>query len=209
MLSPIDLASAIQLMRAGDVLAFSGNAFGSKLIQFFTKSPISHVAIVSENGGGKEYVEANNILKKVGVYRFPAEKLEEYNGRVWLLPLSSSAHKRMNKTILENYLFQQANFAFDTFGSIRSAEVLLPLIPVLRNRIRIVYQEDLSKLFCSEFIAAAFRTSGVIKNINASEVTPADLCRFSIYEASYFQILGSHLEIPDFNMTSPELFGLK
>lgn len=52
---------------------------------------------------------------------------------------------------------------------------------------RLDNEEDFEHFFCSEFVAGALRSGGVIPNINPSEVTPIELCRFSIYEDNYTQ----------------------
>ena len=47
----------------------------------------------------------------------------------------------------------------------------------------------------------------MIKKINASEVTPVDLCMFNFYKKEYFQIKGKKKLLNGFNTTSPEGFG--
>jgi hypothetical protein len=66
-------------------------------------------------------------------------------------------------------------------------------------------REDFSKFFCSELVAAAFERAGVTKvPINASEVTPIDLCRWRIYQGSYYQLKGDPSKrISRFNTASP------
>lgn len=59
--------------------------------------------------------------------------------------------------------------------------------------------EDFSKFFCSEFVAAALEKAGVLKDINASEVTPIDLCRYQIYNPTYVIFKGEEKEIEGFN----------
>ena len=67
--------------------------------------------------------------------------------------------------------------------------------------------EDFTRFFCSELAAAALEASGAIRNINASEVTPADLCRFSIYDNTYYQLKGADEFIGGFNTLEPENWG--
>ena len=87
-----------------------------------------------------------------------------------------------------------------------SALDTLDSLPIVSN---LTYnKEDLTKLFCSELIAAGLRAGGAIKNINPSEVTPMDICQFNIYKDSYYQILGKKKAIPQFNTKSPEGWGL-
>ncbi|MCG9132685.1 hypothetical protein J5I95_13490 [Candidatus Poribacteria bacterium] len=52
---------------------------------------------------------------------------------------------------------------------------------------RLDNEEEFEHFFCSEFVTGALRTGGVIPNINPSEITPIELCRFNIYEDNYTQ----------------------
>lgn len=52
---------------------------------------------------------------------------------------------------------------------------------------RLDNEEEFEHLFCSEFVTGALRAGGVIHNINPSEITPIELCRFNIYEDNYTQ----------------------
>ena len=69
---------------------------------------------------------------------------------------------------------------------------------------QIVNEEDLENFFCSELAAAGLEAAGVLSAINASEVTPIDLCRFNIYQDRYFQFKGEELtRIRGFNSINP------
>ncbi|MYA72649.1 hypothetical protein F4009_13535 [Candidatus Poribacteria bacterium] len=52
---------------------------------------------------------------------------------------------------------------------------------------RLDNEEDFEHFFCSEFVTGALRSGGVTPNINPSEITPIELCRFNIYEDNYTQ----------------------
>jgi len=67
--------------------------------------------------------------------------------------------------------------------------------------------EDFSRLFCSELVAAALEASGAISHLNASEVTPIDLCQFAIYREDYYQLKGEQELIEGYNTLSPEGWG--
>lgn len=54
----------------------------------------------------------------------------------------------------------------------------------------IANEEDFRHFFCSEFVTGVLEVSGVIPGINASVVTPIDLCRFNLYEEKYTQFKG-------------------
>ena len=54
----------------------------------------------------------------------------------------------------------------------------------------IANEEDFRNFFCSEFVTGVLEVSGVIPGINASVVTPIDLCRFNLYTDEYTQFKG-------------------
>ena len=83
-----------------------------------------------------------------------------------------------------DFLFSQVGKGYDTIQAIKSALDALDGLPLLSRLTR--NEEDFSEFFCSELAAAALEEAGVTPKINASEVTPIDLCRFNIYQDKYF-----------------------
>ena len=69
------------------------------------------------------------------------------------------------------------------------------------------FTEDFSKFFCSELVAAALEAAGAIPALNASEVTPKDLCAFSIFSDCYYQLKGTTKAIGGYNSVAPEDWG--
>jgi hypothetical protein len=65
--------------------------------------------------------------------------------------------------------------------------------------------EDLAAFHCSELVAAAFEEAGTVSEINASDVSPKDLCSWAIYEQDYYYVDSdqSGPEIPSFNTLDP------
>jgi len=56
-------------------------------------------------------------------------------------------------------------------------------------------------------VAAGLKKAGLVTDINASEVTPIDLCRWSIYEDTYYQLKGDPTkDISRFNTLDPALW---
>ena len=92
--------------------------------------------------------------------------------------------------------------------AIRSALDTLDGIPLL-GRATTQNVEDFSQFFCSELVAAGLEAGGVIESINASEVTPVDLCRFNLYADEYVQFRGEEepKEIHRFNSIDPTGWG--
>ena len=177
---------ARKLMRPGDVIAFGGDSLLSKAIQTVTKSPVSHVGIImqTEISDGifvNQIIESNGKKKGntgVQVWRM-SERVEEYDGNIWWLPMFVNFDRK--KFI--GFCLSQVGKKYDAPQAIGSAIDFLP-----------DQQEDLDKLYCSELVAAALENAGILKNINASEMTPADVVNFDIYKAPV-QIKGKLQEI--------------
>jgi hypothetical protein len=68
-------------------------------------------------------------------------------------------------------------------------------------------QEDFDSWFCSELIAEGLKTAGVISGVNASEVTPVDICRFNIFKKRYVQFKGKGKMIRGFNSLTADNWG--
>ena len=160
-------------MKPGDVIAFGGHGLMSNVIKNVTSSPVSHVGIIMQTDVSdgifiNQIIESNGKKKgRTGVQVFRmSERLAEYDGSVWWLPMAVEFDKKE----FIDFLFNQVGKKYDAPQAIRSAIDFTP-----------DQQEDLDKLFCSELVAAALEHVGVLGNINASEQTPADVCGFGIY----------------------------
>jgi hypothetical protein len=69
--------------------------------------------------------------------------------------------------------------------------------------------EDFSKFFCSELVAAGLEKANAVGSVNASEVTPIDLCQWKIYEKKYYQLKGdTSRRITRFNTLSPSVWNV-
>jgi len=64
-------------------------------------------------------------------------------------------------------------------------------------------REDFDKFFCSELVAAGLEIGRVLPEINSSEVTPIDLCRFDIFAPDYYQLQGDRREISRYSSMDP------
>ena len=64
--------------------------------------------------------------------------------------------------------------------------------------------EDYTRFFCSELVSAGLKAAGVLpQSLNASEVTPGDICRWNIYESEYYLLKGEYKEISGYNSLEP------
>ena len=108
-----------------------------------------------------------------------SERVEEYDGSIWWLPMFINFDRKK----FVGFCLNQVGKKYDAPQAIGSAIDFLP-----------DQQEDLDKLYCSELVAAALENADILKNINASEMTPADVVGFDIYK-SPVQIKGDLQEL--------------
>lgn len=185
-------------IQQGDVIAFSGKGHVSELIKLFTLSPVSHVAIVMKD---KELTDegvlitVNNIIESTTLDGFAgvvvnrlSKRLKNYDGEVWWLPLSDMVRQRTNFEVFYDWLKNQRRKLYDTWQAIGAGFDFIS-----------VNREDFDKFFCSELVAGALEKSGTIPDVNCSEITPIELCRWNIYENDYYQLGGDIKEIKRFN----------
>ena len=204
----ISYEEARNLMQPGDVIAFSGKGNISELVKMVTLADVSHVGVIlqtkvvdDETGRFFNQVIESTTLKGCKGVRISrlSDYLRTYEGEVWWLPLDKKIRECcFNQKEFYDFLFQQNGKPYDTLQAINSAVDVLDWLGATLN------QEDFSKFFCSELVAAAFEQAGAVGPVNASEVTPIDLCRWRIYEDTYYQIQGDpRKSISQFNTVSP------
>ena len=173
-------------LKPGDVIAFSGKGWVSKTIKFFTRSKVSHVGIVleiSEQGrvmvmestslGGKKGVQVNRL----------SQRLDQYKGELWWLPLNKDVKESMDMAAFWHFLWEQDGKKYDTWQAIKSA---LPSF---------IRREHFDKFFCSELVAGALEAAEAIPELNASEMTPDDVVELPVYGKKYFQLKGERKAI--------------
>ncbi len=210
----IEYHEARPQMKPGDVIAFGGKGYFSEIIKFSTFSDVSHVGVilqtrVTDDVTGRffnQVIESASIndFNGVNISRF-SDRLETYDGEIWWLPLNDEIREtKFNQTAFFDFLFDKAEkrVKYDLPQAIRSALDALDNLPFGihgpgHNR------EDFSKFFCSELVAAGLEKAGSIGEVNTSEVTPIDLCRWSIYKDQYYQLKGDpEKRISRFNTAS-------
>ncbi|MFH0783442.1 MAG: hypothetical protein V2B20_16020 [Pseudomonadota bacterium] len=203
-------------MKAGDVIAFSGKGDFSEIIKWATRAPVSHVGVIlqskllidgdSQSGMLNQIIESTSLngFSGVSISRL-SDRLDTYDGELWWLPLSEKVNSAMDKKKFYDFLIHQERKEYDMPQAIKSALDVLDKVPVIGKTTHNV--EDFSRFFCSELVAAGLEAAGAISNINASEVTPIDLCSFSIFDSDYFQLKGNRKEIRGFNAIDPAGWG--
>ncbi len=203
------------LMQPGDVIAFGGKGNFSEIIKFATFSSVSHVGVIlqtkiPEDDTGRifnQIIESTSLngFNGVNVSRF-SDRLNTYDGELWWLPLNKQIReKSFDRSKFFNFLFNQAKDRkpYDMPQAIKSAVDIGDDLPFGMNG-PAYNKEDFSKFFCSELVAAGLEVAKAVNSVNASEVTPIDLCRWNIYEDSYYQLKGeASKRISRFNTASP------
>lgn len=213
---PILYEEARKQMKAGDVIAFSGKGDFSEIIKWATRSNVSHVGVILQSklligdkvqdGMFNQVIESTtlNCFSGVIISRL-SDRLDTYDGEIWWLPIKKDIDDKMDKKKFYDFLIHQQRKEYDLPQAIKSALDALDRVPIIGRATH--NQEDFSRFFCSELVAAALEVAGAIKDVNASEVTPIDLCTFALYEDDYYQLKGDHKEIRGYNSTDPTGWG--
>ena len=180
-------------MRRGDVIAFGGKEIVSTIVKGATSSKsVTHVGIVvqseyrkfdDDNDEREIIVRIMESGKSDGntciVENLLSKRVENYNGAMWWLRLREDIRDNFDSFAFIDFVFLQQGRPYDLPQAIRAAIDFADESGLTLN------EENFSKLFCSEFVAAALERAGVLKCINASEVTPIELCQFQIYDPCY------------------------
>ncbi len=203
-------------MKPGDVIAFGGKGNFSQIIKIATFSTVSHVGTIlqtkipddTSDRYFNQIVESTSLagFNGVNISRF-SDRLNDYEGELWWLPLRSELRQSAFDQIkFFDFLFDQAKnrIGYDTAQAVKSALDALDDLPFgmhgpAHNR------EDFSKFFCSELVSAGLEIAGLTGSVNASEVTPIDLCRWNIYHHTYYQLKGDEDKtISRYNTADPK-----
>lgn len=203
-------------MKAGDVIAFSGKGNFSEIIKWATRANVSHVGVIlqsnllidgeSQPGMFNQIIESTSLngFSGVSISRL-SDRLSTYDGEIWWLPLRENIWQNMDKQKFYNFLLHQERKEYDMPQAVKSALDALDNVPVIGKATKNV--EDFAQFFCSELVAAGLEAGGAISTINASEVTPIDLCSFSLFESDYYQLKGNRKEIRGYNALEPDGWG--
>lgn len=204
------------LIRPGDLIAFGGYSLFSRWAKLTTSSNVTHVATVT----ACTHCEVTNELlyhqvfestvrdKKRGVMvNILAERIEEYDGDVWWLPLRDDARAQFVEASsqMKTFIASEVNKAYDIWQLFGSTVDFLDNHRWLWRLTRNI--KDEKAWFCSELIAELYNRTGIVKNVDAAETTPIDLCRFSIFAGKYYQLKGEPKRIRRFNSLLSENWG--
>jgi hypothetical protein len=211
----MEYSEARSLMKPGDVIAFGGKGHFSELIKFATRADVSHVGVILQTRvvGDDTGRFFNQVIESTSIHDFNgvvisrlSDRMEIYEGEIWWLPLNDRLRQeKFDSVSFYNFLFNQAQArkGFDVPQALRSAVDALDELPFGLHSPG-YNREDFSRFFCSELVAAGLEKAGTVGRVNASEVTPIDLCRWNIYAATYFQLKGqADKQISRYNTLDP------
>lgn len=207
-------------MKPGDVIAFGGKGNLSEIIKLATLCTVSHVGVILQTKVVDDDTDRffNQIIESTSLHGFTgvsisrfSDRLSNYSGDIWWLPIRQDLwEKQFDQKAFYNFLFNQAREqkGYDMPQAIKSALDALDELPFgLRGPG--YNKEDFSRFFCSELVAAGLEEAGTVPTINASEVTPIDLCRWNIYEEDYYQLQGDPAKhISRYNTLDPGLWNV-
>lgn len=212
-----DYKSIRDLMKLGDVIAFGAKGFVPNVIKWATRSAVSHVGVILQSqlifDGTTQSGKFNQIIESTWLDGFAGVTINRLSDRMkkcdgdllWWLPLSDAARKKLDLQKFYDFMLHQNRKPYDAPQAIFSAADEWDNHPILGHLTH--NTEDFSKFFCSELVAAGLEASGVIKSVNASEVTPIDLCTFNLYADDYYQFSGGEKKICGYNSVDPEGWG--
>jgi len=205
-------------MRPGDVVAFGGRSFISALTKLLTRSDVSHVGIILQTGLRDNRPEDfdNLIIESTGKgvkTRRCSKVVNDYDGEVWWLPLNHELRRnRFDQRAFKDFLYGAKGANRGEGASFDPLQALLAMIDQFDNRTEgLTYsEEDLEEYYCAELVAAGLEHAGAVPNINASEVSPIDLCRWALFETDYIQLRGdSKKRIRGHNTINPRAWQLE
>ncbi len=218
-----------QQMQPGDVIAFGGRGGFAGIIKWATLGTVNHVAVVLsadppadgtaqegpasphmhrvEPPRGVRIIESTSTLDEFpGVNaRELGDRIEGHPGEIWWLPLNEETRQKLDLEKFIKFLNEQLGKGYDSLQAVKSAWDDFEDAPVFGLLTH--SKENFSRFFCSELVAAGLEAGGAIRSLNSSEVTPMDLCTFSIFQETYYQLKGDRKLIEGYNRLDPEGFG--
>lgn len=186
----------------GDVVIFGGQYRMSKMIRLVTRFPASHVALIIREDNRNSFIEASEgdmYPEREGVIisQF-SNSIPFYKGDIWIARLNADIRERANIEAMKLFLKEQVGKGYDYKNMPKAGfDLLDPISSITRS------EENSSQMFCSELVAGGLKAAGILPNsINTSEVSPADIIKYKIFESTYYQIKAfdyKAIKLPGFN----------
>ena len=175
----------MDVVKPGDVIGFSGRGWASALINVGTYGipffGLSHVGIMARVPDGRLLLFESTslsdlpcVLSGESFVGTQAHELREavaaYPGKAYLYPLYRPLYRNEDGRLTQ-FLMETVHTPYDLMGAFRSAGVGISWIESLFR------EQDLTSIFCSEWIASALSIIGVFPTSNASRWSPNKLVR--------------------------------
>lgn len=161
------------LVQAGDVIAFQGNSFSSKLIAHLTDWPrctISHIGIVADeynNLAEATMTQGENGVAIVGVQY----KLDTYDGHVWHLPLLGPARAHLAVGPMQDFIWGEVNHRY---SQLQAFMAMFDAGQALHNWA--------SDWYCSKLVAMALVSGRILPVTFNMAATPSDLTKLGCFQ---------------------------
>ncbi|MBL0717070.1 MAG: hypothetical protein JJV89_03370 [Desulfosarcina sp.] len=168
-------SKARKMMQPGDLIGFSGASLLSKIIKRVTRSEISHVGVILQTeiiDGGiwiNQLIESTNSGVKINRM---SDHVRDYAGNLYWYPLTDESLAKLNLKKMYKFLLTHKGKKYDAWQAVLSAFDLFPDT-----------SENFRRMFCSELTAAGYEAGGLLKNINCSEMTPADQVNMNLFKS--------------------------
>ena len=214
----ISYEKARDMMQVGDVIAFGGDSHFSGIVKAAIRAEVSHIGILlrtqlrdEESGETFNSIIDSTARQHVKIHRLE-QRIDEYRGDVWWLRLRQDLREHsFDERAFYDFLTQQEGKKYDQLQAAGSAidfwdNAKLPFgLKAPGNN-----TEDYARFFCSELVSAGLKAAGMLpQSINASEVTPGDICRWKIFEPEYYLLKGEDKKLSGYNSLEPANYHTK
>jgi hypothetical protein len=206
----------------GDVIAFRGDNWFSRLVAWMGGRGVSHVGLITWRAEGDqepEFWDSNLSLKhSEGKVTSPVNPrppgrrngpgamsfrtmYDTYDGAIWWLPIHP-ALTATQEDALDGFSYGADKRRFDIMGGVRQVvHDFLQRRFGFREAWRPV-QREVEDYFCSKLVAEGLLHAGVVDARVDPNVTPGTICGWRIYRGEYWLLKGSG-KISRFNRKRP------
>jgi hypothetical protein len=176
---------SVLTLQPGDIIGFSGDSWISDFINLATygipRWGISHMGIMGEAADGRlllfESTTLDGLPCEITREHFNGTQahtldavVRAYQGKVWHYRLYRSLYENERQR-LTRFLMGTVHTPYDDMGAFRSGGIGLSWIESLFR------EQDLTRIFCSEWVAAALACVGLWITDNVSRWNPNRLTR--------------------------------